>query len=152
MNTQAINKLERYSVIAMVLVALAGFMAKPVFANESCQRGHWDHAKRAEFFKKRETELHDKLQLTQTQEADWNTFIAKVTPGEHPAKASRDEMAKLPAPERMQQMLTMRQQMLQKMQARVDATKEFYSHLTTEQRQIFDESFQHHRHHAEDRG
>jgi hypothetical protein len=152
MNTQRFSKVEKYSVIAMVLVALAGFViAKPVFANEACQHGHWNQAKRGEFFDKRTTALHDKLQLTATQETDWNTFISKVRPGERPAKASREEMAKLPTPERMEQRLAVRQEMLKKMEARVEATKEFYSHLTTEQRQIFDASFQPH-HHAEDRG
>jgi acetoin utilization deacetylase AcuC-like enzyme len=152
MNTQRFSKVEKYSVIAMALVALAGFvMAKPVFANEACQHGHWDQAKRGEFFDKRTSELHDKLQLTATQETDWNTFISKVRPGERPAKPSREEMAKLPTPERMEQRLAVRQEMLKQMEARVEATKEFYSHLTTEQRQIFDASFQPH-HHAEDRG
>jgi hypothetical protein len=160
MNTQAlakptIGKFEKYSVIAMVLVAFTGFVvAKPVFANEACQHGHWDKAKRTEFFQKRTTELHDKLQLTATQEADWTTFIGKVRPDERPEHAatiSREEIAKLPAPERMEKVLAFKEEKLKHMEARVQATKEFYSHLTTEQRQIFDASFQPH-HHAQDRG
>ncbi len=153
MNTQRFSRLEKYSVIAMVVVvALAGFIiAKPVFANEACQHGHWDKAKRTEFFDKRTSALHDKLQLTATQEADWTTFLGKVRPTnehdlDHAAKASWSETAKLPAPERMEKVLAFQQARLQKMEARVEATKEFYSHLTTEQRQIFDASFQHHRH------
>jgi len=153
MNTQRFSRLEKYSVIALVVVALAGFIvAKPVFANEACQHGHWDKAKRTEFFDKRASALHDKLQLTSTQEADWTAFLGKIRPtDDQSARSSWSETAKLPAPERMEKMLAFKQARLQKMEARVEATKEFYSHLTTEQRQIFDASFQHH-HHQQEQG
>ncbi len=151
MNTHGLGRLQKYSVIAMV-VAMAGFIiAKPVLANEACQHGHWDKAERTGYFEKRSAALHDKLQLTTTQEADWTAFIARIRPSEHPVMASGDELAKLSTPDRMEQVLAIKQEMLKRMEARVEATKEFYSHLTAEQRQIFDASFQsHHRH--DDRG
>lgn len=157
MKTQKFSSFKKYSVIAMSLLALGAVVAaKPVLANEGCQHGHWDHAdhakNRAAFFEKRTTELHDKLQLTSTQEADWTTFLGKIRPADdQSARGSWAETAKLPAPERMEKVLAFKQARLQKMEARVEATKEFYSHLTTEQRQIFDESFQHH-HHQQEQG
>jgi protein CpxP len=151
MNAQKVDRFEKYAVIIMALVAITFFIAKPVFANEACQHGHWDKARHAEFFEKRKAELHDKLQLTASQEADWNAFMEKVKPVEHTDRASWAEIAKLPTPERLDRLLSMRQERLKRMEARVQATKEFYSHLTTEQQQIFDASMQH-RHHTEDRG
>jgi Spy/CpxP family protein refolding chaperone len=147
MKTLKIDRFETYAVILMALLTMTFFVAKPVFANESCEHGHVDKDKRGEFFEKRSADLHDQLQLTETQEDSWKQFIAKVRPQENAAKTDWSEISKLPAPERMERMLAVRKERLERMETRVQAVKEFYTQLTTEQRQIFDASFQSHRSH-----
>lgn len=146
MNTQKIDRFEIYAAIIMALLTMTFFISKPVFADERCEHAHhWDKDKRAEFFQHRSEDLHNQLQLTETQEDDWKKFIEKVRPEDHAATADWSEISKLPAPERMEHLLAMKKERLERMEARVQAVKEFYTHLTTEQRQIFDSSFQFHR-------
>jgi protein CpxP len=96
-----------------------------------------------EHMEKRATELRAKLNLNAEQQTAWDAYIAAMKPaqGERPAPPSRDEMAKLSAPERMEQMHRMMQQGEQRMAARVAATCDFYAVLTPEQRKVFDENF-----------
>lgn len=96
-----------------------------------------------EHFAKRTAELHDKLKLNATQEAAWKTYIAKVQPGELPARPDRAELDKLTAPERMERMLAHMKDAEQRMANRLAATKEFYAVLTPEQKKIFDDAFRH---------
>ncbi|HVL74910.1 MAG TPA: Spy/CpxP family protein refolding chaperone [Noviherbaspirillum sp.] len=88
-------------------------------------------------------ELRAKLNLTPQQEPAWNAYVAAMTPkqGERPARPSREEMAKLTAPERMDRMHAMMQRAEQAMAVRAKATRDFYAVLTPEQRKVFDENF-----------
>lgn len=87
----------------------------------------------------RMAELHQKLQLTPGQEAAWSAYVERMQPGAHPARPSREEMANLTTPERMERRLAMMQEMQKQMAARVEATKEFYAILTPAQKKVFDE-------------
>lgn len=104
-----------------------------------------DHATMAARMKermaKRQQELHDKLKLNASQESAWQTYIGKLQPGQPPAHPSREEMAKLSAPERMDRMLAMMKEHEKRMEARVAATKEFYAVLTPDQQKIFNDEF-----------
>jgi len=62
---------------------------------ENVDIGHWDKEKRAEFFQKRQKELHDKLALTSSQEPAWNRLVAKIKPNEMHKKEDWKEMSKL---------------------------------------------------------
>lgn len=100
-----------------------------------------------EHFARRTAELHDKLKLSAAQEAAWKTYIAKVQPGEPPARPDRAEMDRLTAPEHMERMLAHMKEAEQRMANHIAATKEFYAVLTPEQKKIFDDAFRHGRGH-----
>jgi protein CpxP len=92
--------------------------------------------------------LKAKLQLTAEQEAGWSSFTAAVQPKPRAAMAEKHaELEKLPTPERLDRMRTLRAQhmseMTQRMDLRADATKAFYATLTTTQKKVFDEQFSH---------
>ena len=141
----------------------AGAIAAPADAptrDRACwdHMGEADHARFAERMRehmaKRAAELHDKLKLNASQETAWNAYMAKVKPGEPPARPDRAELDKLTAPERMDRMLARMKEHEQRMENHVAATKEFYAVLTPAQQKIFDDAFRrgpghhdHKRHH-----
>jgi periplasmic protein CpxP/Spy len=94
-----------------------------------------------EHMAKRQTEMHDKLKLNANQEAAWSTYVAKMKPGERPARMSRAEIDTLPAPERMEKMLESMKVAEQRMTERLAATREFYAVLTPEQQTTFNAEF-----------
>ncbi|WP_075111698.1 Spy/CpxP family protein refolding chaperone [Noviherbaspirillum massiliense] len=104
-------------------------------------RGRVDSQQMQERMAKRQAELHDKLKLNATQEGAWKTFAEKMKPAERPARPSREEMAKLSVPERMDRMLALMKEREARMTERVAATKQFYATLTPEQQKIFNEQF-----------
>jgi hypothetical protein len=91
--------------------------------------------------------LKSKLQLTAEQEPAWSAFTGAMTPPARPAMADRQaqqaEMAKLPTPERIDRMKTLREQRQAEMNAQAErrgqASKTFYASLRTEQKKVFDE-------------
>lgn len=97
---------------------------------------------------KRQAELHDKLNLSASQESAWNLFTSAMTPSgmrQHPDRAAWE---KLSAPERMEKQLAMIKEKEARMTNRLAATKTFYAVLTPEQQKIFDENFMNRRHHG----
>lgn len=102
-----------------------------------------DPAKFKERMEKRQTELHDKLKLTQNQEAAWKTFTASTTPAGHGhgKRPDRAEWTKLSAPERMEKMMERSKQRQDAMASRLQAVKVFYAQLTPEQQKVFNDSF-----------
>jgi len=135
-------------------IAAAGFSMAAFAADADC---HWRHdgaapsaacaAKFAARIARHEQQLHDALKITPAQEAAWKTFAAKAAPGTPPAGLSRDEAAKLPAPERMERMLGMMKAREARMTERLAAVKEFYAVLTPQQQAIFNDQFRHMHHH-----
>lgn len=125
--------------------SVAAFAERPDCGHMGGPAAFGDHGKGSERMKermeKRAAELHDKLKLNASQENAWRTYIGKMTPADMPAHPDRAELAKLPAPERMEKMHALMKEREKHMGERVTATKEFYAVLTPEQRKIFDEQF-----------
>ena len=92
-----------------------------------------------EFAGARLDKLHADLKLQPEQEkawADWSTPIkARAANMKRPVSK---RCRKLPAPERMAQMLARMKAHEQEMEAALAATRSFYDVLTPEQRQVFD--------------
>ena len=92
-----------------------------------------------------QAELKAALKITTAQEAAWTTFTASMVPpaGQKAQRPTREEMAKLSTPERIDKMKAMRTEhhavMSLEMDKRADAVKAFYATLTPEQQKVFDE-------------
>jgi protein CpxP len=94
---------------------------------------------------KHDAELHDKLKITAAQESAWKTFLEKrvpARPATPPAPPSKDEIAKLTTPQRLDKMAEFMKKHEGEMAARIAATKEFYAVLSPEQQKVFDQEFQ----------
>ena len=94
---------------------------------------------------KHQAELKAALKITAAQEAAWTKFTAAMMP---PAdsmtkRPTREEMAKLTTPERIDKMKALRAEhhtaMNAAMDKRADAIKTFYATLTPEQKKVFDD-------------
>lgn len=98
--------------------------------------------RRERFMEERLAELRNELKLTQTQEADWNTWTAKIKEIKEKKKQSRPDreaMKNLPAPERLEKMIELHKARTAYLEEALAATKTFYATLTPEQRKVFDE-------------
>lgn len=109
-------------------------------------------AKSEERMAKRQTELHDKLKLSSSQEAAWTKFSNAMKPGTPSARPDREKIEKLTAPERMDAMLAVMKEHQQKMEVRTAAVKEFYAVLSPEQQKTFNDQFKHMHGHDGHRG
>ena len=87
---------------------------------------------------KNQSDLHDKLNLTEVQESAWQTFVDSMSVLSKPNRADRAAMEKLTTPERMEQQLTALREQEAKMNANLLALKTFYAALTPEQQRVFD--------------
>jgi len=95
-------------------------------------------AKRAELRAKRTAQLHDALKITPAQESAWNAFVASMQPPAHQA-GDRAAWAHLSAPERMAKRIELQKQRTAMLESRQGALNTFYSVLTPEQKQVFDQ-------------
>ena len=82
--------------------------------------------------------LKAKLNLQASQEPAWNTFTQSMQPPARMARPERASMEKMTTPERLDMMQAMKAQRDAQMQKRTEATKAFYTTLSTEQKQVFD--------------
>jgi periplasmic protein CpxP/Spy len=97
-------------------------------------------ARMAEHFTARMAKLHDALKLTAAQEPAWATYLAAMTPpATAPAHPDRAAIAAMPAPDRMEQMLTTARARIADMETKLAALKTFYATLTAEQKKTFDD-------------
>ena len=87
---------------------------------------------------KHQARLHDELKLTPDQEAAWTAFVAKMAPPDAAGKPDWSALSALPAPERMEQMVSRMKEREAQMEQRLAALKEFYAVLTPEQQKLFD--------------
>lgn len=94
--------------------------------------GAWQH--------KRQSELHDKLKLSADQESAWQAYVKNTTP---PPSNTPDwkTLDSLPAPERMERLLSLMKEREARMADRTAAVRDFYSLLTPEQQKVFDRQF-----------
>ena len=93
---------------------------------------------------RRMNELKAKLKLSAAQESAWTNFTNAMLPSAHAQHEQHlAELAKLPTPERIDKMRSLRAQHMAEMTARMDqrgeASKTFYATLTAEQRKVFDD-------------
>ena len=91
---------------------------------------------------KYQARLHDKLKLTAAQEPAWATFTAANEPKKPMGdwKAKHEAIAKLSAPERMEQWIAMSKERIASQESRLASLKTFYAVLTPEQKKVFDDS------------
>lgn len=108
------------------------------------------HASTAHTSARHEQHLQDlksKLKLSAEQETAWVAFANAMSPPRVAAqadrRAQRAELAALSTPERIDRMKALRQQRQEEMNAQADrrgqASKDFYTQLSPEQRKIFDQ-------------
>ena len=106
--------------------------------------GKIDPARMQAWMDKRNADLKARLKLTTAQEGAWTTYTGAMKP---PAdvmfkRMDRTELDKLPTPERIDKMKSLRTQQMNDMSAAMDkhgeATKAFYATLTPEQQKVFD--------------
>lgn len=102
-----------------------------------------DPAKRFEQMQQRKakrlTELKEKLKLDASQESAWNSFAAAQQPPAPPAqRPSREEVAKLTTPQRLDLMQKRQADRTAAFAQRADATRSFYAALKPEQQKTFD--------------
>jgi periplasmic protein CpxP/Spy len=88
-----------------------------------------------------DSRLHDALQLTATQEADWAKYRAAIAAD--PARTARDRaaqqmMATLPTPRRLALLRAMMHDDAAAFEQRAQAVEAFYATLTVKQQQMFD--------------
>lgn len=101
--------------------------------------GKHDPAQMKEFMAKRQAELKQKLAITPAQEGAWTAWTAALQPSANrPERPSREEIAKLTTPQRIEQMRAQRAQRQSLMDKRADATNTFYAALSADQKKVFD--------------
>ena len=103
------------------------------------RHGQHDPAKMQEKIAKRLADFKTKLAITSAQESAWTTFAAAMQPpATRPARPTREEMAAMTTPVRIDKMRTLRAQRQSMMDTRADAAKAFYGVLSADQKKTFD--------------
>jgi hypothetical protein len=108
--------------------------------------GKMDPTRMQAMMDKRNAAFKAQLKLTPAQEGAWTAYTAAMKPPADMAarQAEHAELAKLPTPERIDKMKSLRTQHMADMTAAMDkhgeATKTFYATLTPEQKKVFDDS------------
>lgn len=133
-----LNRLMFFVTTAAMLGLATNALAE--WGDPGCGHGmQMDRQQMEQMRERRQTLLHDSLQLTPEQEKAWTAFAAKhkeLHPGE---PAERQAFAGLHAPERMEKMLERLRAHEARMSKMLEALKEFYAVLTPRQQKIFDE-------------
>ena len=131
---------------AAVLLAGASVTAMARGPGDCDERHSGPHAEKmqqhmADRLAKREADLKAALKLTAEQETAWTQFTSAVKPPAMDSKnrPSREELAKLTTPQRMDKMQALKAERDAHMAQRIAATKAFYAALTPEQQKVFDE-------------
>lgn len=84
-------------------------------------------------------ELKTRLAIQPTQEAAWTAWVqAMLPPAQRPQHPTREQLAQLTTPERLDYMQAMQAERAAAMNRRADATRALYAQLTPQQRSIFD--------------
>ncbi|BBA35817.1 uncharacterized protein sS8_3885 [Methylocaldum marinum] len=133
--------------ISLALLAPVAAMAesgeaKPEAGAYSQGNGGSRAERRERFMAERMAELRQDLKLTAEQEANWNTWTAKMKEIKETKKQSRPDreaMKNLSAPDRLEKMIALQKAKTAYLEEALAATKTFYATLTPEQRKVFDE-------------
>jgi hypothetical protein len=146
-----ITKLTLLSVTLSGLLAVPSVQADPtdvtVLAKTSSEQPK--NCDRWEGKEQRLETLKADLKLQATQEAAWTDWSDKIKGDRKDLEERRkneESWASLPAPVRMEKMLSFSKEHIAKQETRLAATRTFYALLTPEQRLIFDKdfNFEHH--------
>lgn len=97
--------------------------------------------RRAERHAKRMADLKQRLQIISAQEGAWNQLVSAMQP---PARqpeqgAGRNALERLTTPKRLDRMQAIQTERQNRMAARNQAIKQFYSQLSAEQQKVFDQ-------------
>lgn len=152
------SKLQKIVIAAFVSVSV-GIPAISAYANTFESRGgdafqdkhyamHFNQTKPAGNLAQRQAQLHDKLGLTADQEAAWTTFTGSMAPPANQTKPDWAAISALPAPDRMDKMLSMMKDREAKITNHAAAVRTFYGVLTPAQQKIFDAQFAMHGRHG----
>ena len=87
---------------------------------------------------KRMAHLKEALQIAPAQEGAWTAWTASMQPPANWKRPDRVELARLPAPERIDRMRALRTERNAMMDRRGEATKGFYATLDPIQKRVFD--------------
>lgn len=121
-----------------------GMMGHSMHEGEG-RMGHMSSEKMKARMAKHQADLKNALKITASQESAWSSFTSSMAPpaGTKVQRPTREDMAKLTTPERLDKMKAMRTEyhavMSLAMDQRAEATKTFYAALTPEQQKVFDE-------------
>lgn len=94
-----------------------------------------------EYMGKRLEKLHGELKLNAEQESAWKAWTGEMQEKMAKMREQRPDpeaMAKLPAPERMAQMIERHKERQHQMEAGLNSLRDFYAKLNPEQQKIFD--------------
>lgn len=90
---------------------------------------------------KRFAQLKQRLAITPAQEGAWTAWTTAMKPQARPGqRMNREEFARLTTPQRIDRMRELRAERMTRMDARMNATKTFYSALSPEQQKTFDQA------------
>lgn len=115
--------------------------AAPTTAVESAPRkgpGPRDHAAHEKRMAERAQKFQAALQLTDAQQAGWNSYREAVKPVRPAKHLDRESFAKLTTPQRIDHMQQQRAERNAQADRRAQATKTFYATLTPAQQKTFD--------------
>jgi protein CpxP len=142
------NTLRKHVLIALTVLGM-GSAAVAVQAQTAAPEGRHGHAatqeqrmaKWGERFAKRQAKLHDALKLSPAQESAWATYQAAIKPaaGAMSMHGDRAALAAMPAPARMEKMISMAKEHTATMESHLAALNAFYAVLTPAQKKVFDE-------------
>lgn len=82
--------------------------------------------------------LKETLQIAPAQEGAWTAWAASMQPPANWKRPDRAELARMPAPERIDRMRALRTERNAMMDRRGEATKDFYATLNPVQKRVFD--------------
>lgn len=121
--------------------ALAGGAAFAARGDGNCGPGMMGGASAEKFVGNRLDTLHSELKLSAEQEGAWKNWSGAMQEKAAKMKERRPDfaaMSKLPAPERMAQMLERHKERQKEMEDALASLRSFYGTLTPEQQKTFD--------------
>ena len=96
-------------------------------------------AKMQQYRAEHQAALKTQLNITAEQEPAWNAFVARTAPAARTDRhTERQAWAQLTTPERLDKMQARQAERAAAMTRRIDATRNFHSILTPEQKKLFD--------------
>lgn len=132
-------RIPRLALITLTALGLAVSAAPAPASLVGCghARPSHDAARAAAWREKHLAALHDKLKLTPEQEAAWQAYAGK-TPSPQASRPDWRSLASLPAPERMDRILSFMKEREARLAEHAAALKALYRILTPAQQKIFD--------------